>query len=349
MKRYDVLIVGDFPPATHTGISMVNALVRDILIEQGRAVHIIDESAWVYKGIKRAIHYLLGSHFSLLKFLLSSRTKYVYLNIPLSVAGQLRLLISCIIVKVFSPSSNLIGHIHRGDISVLAQKSINRCVFKLILAFFSSVVVLSKKFEVDLKSISPRTNSLVIPNTSLLEGLTRKPDVATRNDFVCVSNIIETKGLADLVEAFSDYRLKDYRLKIVGNIYDKLFYDNLIRNKSSNVEFITDSDREKVNALILSSQCLILPSWNEGQPLVILEAMSVGLPIIATNVGDIENMLGTDYQFLFEPHNVNMLINKVLEFISFEGKDEISLKIRENYLKNYSRAIFTNNIHKLFK
>jgi len=349
LKQIDVLIVGDFPPATHTGISMVNALVRDILIEHGRAVNIIDESAWIYKGVKRAIHYLIGSHLSLIKFLLSSKTKYVYLNIPLSVAGQHRLLISCIIVKMFSPRSNLIGHIHRGDIKDWANKPFNRFILKLNLNFFSSVVILSRKFEVDFNNISPRTKSIVIPNTSLLEGLTRKPEDAFNYNFICVSNIIKTKGLGDLVSAFSDNRLKDYYLTVVGNIYELDFYNELNIKKSPNIKFITKTNRQNVAELLSNSDCIILSSWNEGQPLAVLEAMSLGIPIIATNVGDIPNMVGEDYPFLYEPHNISMLIDRIILFASFERKKELSDRLLFRYNSNYSRKVFTKNILELFK
>ncbi|HOM66389.1 MAG TPA: glycosyltransferase family 4 protein [Ignavibacteriales bacterium] len=350
MKQFDVLIVGDFPPATHTGISMVNALVRDVLTEHNKRVCIIDESAWIYKGIKRAIHYIVGSHLTLVKVLWKSKTKYIYLNIPLSFAGQIRLLIACLIVKIFSRRSNLIGHIHRGDIKQWVDKSfINKFILGLNLIFFNRVVILSKKFENDLLSYYPKINTIVIPNTSLLEGFNRKNYNLNNNNFVCISNIIKTKGLGDIVNAFSNIRLKNFHLTIIGNIYDRDFFNELIAYNSSNIEFIVNSNRQKVSEQLINSDCLILPSWNEGQPLVVLEAMSLGVPIIATNVGDIPNMVGNDYPFLYEPHNPAMLIEKVILFSNYEKKAELSEQLLLRYKLNYSRNIFVKNILELFK
>jgi len=350
LKKIDVLILGDFPPATHTGISMVNALVRDILNEQGRAVHIIDESAWVYKGIKRALHYLLGSHFSLLKFLLSYRTKYVYLNIPLSAAGQVRLFLTCLWVKLFSPHSAIIGHIHRGDIFYWAAKSLfNRFIFRLNLSFFRQVVVLSKKFEADLSSIFPKTNTVVIPNTSLLEGMGTRETFIYKNRFICISNFIRTKGVGDLIDAFADERLRQYHLKVFGNVYDLGFYEELKKTKTSNVELIPNPDRKSLLKWLSDTDCLILPSWNEGQPLVILEAMSLGVPAIATNVGDIPNMLGANYPFLFVPQNREMLKKKIIHFSEYNDKQGLSKELLSRYSSNYSRKLFENNIKQLFR
>lgn len=349
LRNVDLLIVGDFPPATHTGISMVNALVRDILTQRGKYVYAIDESAWNYKGFFRVIRYILGSHLRLIAFLLRSKPRYVYLNVPLSFAGELRLLMSCLIVKTFSRRTEMVGHIHRGDIRHwLCNAFRNRFILRLNLKFFSKVVLLSKTFEAELLKIYPIANTVVIPNTSLLEGLQRSKKETFKANFLCISNIIRTKGLGDLVEAFNDVRLKDLHLTIAGNIYDRDFYKNISKQKLENIEFITNAERNKITDLLLNADCLILPSWNEGQPLVILEAMSLGVPIIATDVGDIPNMVGSNYPFICKSRNPNLLVEKILMFSTFEGKDRLGEQLKNIYLTRYSHKIFTNNILELF-
>ncbi|QKG80217.1 glycosyltransferase family 4 protein [Tenuifilum thalassicum] len=347
LKKIDVLIVGDFPPATHTGISMVNAMVHDILAENGKLVQVIDESAWSYKGFVRIAKYLFGSHLRLLKYLLSSKTRYVYLNVPLSFAGELRLLLSCLIVKTFSYRSKIIGHIHRGDIREWATSTfINRYILRFNLKFFCRIVLLSKKFENDLLDINPKIKTVVIPNTSLLEGVQRSKATNFKGNFVCISNIIKTKGLGDLVEAFNDKRLSGFRLTIAGNVYDREFYNSV--SKSANVDFVISPEREKIIEILMQADCLILPSWNEGQPLVILEAMSLGIPIIATEVGDIPDMLGEGYPFLCKPHNPIMLAEKILMFSTYENKVALGERLLSVYKSRYSNMVFTNNILQLF-
>ncbi|GEM_PF-456970 len=348
LKRVDVLIIGDFPPATHTGISMVNSMVRDILVNEGKSVQIIDESAWIYRGLMRIFHYILGSHLKLITLLIKSKPNYLYLNIPLSSAGQVRLFITNAIIKIFSFRSKVIGHIHRGDIQEFSYNSIfNRLIFKINLSFFYHVVVLSSKFGDDLHKIKKSINIDVVPNTSMIEMRNRTVKSYSRN-FICVSNIIETKGLYDLVLAFSNYKFMDFNLKIVGRVYEPVFYQKLQKVKSSNVIFITHIDREALTNLMLESDCLILPSWNEGQPLVILEAMSVGLPVIASAVGDIPDMLDSGYPFLFQPHHVEMLKYKIFEFDRFEPKSVIENKLLLTYRTKYSNQLFRENIINLF-
>lgn len=350
LKEVDVLIVGDFPPNTHTGISMVNALVRDILSGHGKIVETIDESAWSHKGLKRVFHYMAGSHFRLFLFLIKNRVTYVYLNIPLSLAGQLRLFSTCLICRLFSFRSKLVGHIHRGDIKDFVSRSvINRLILRLNLIMFNTTVVLSKKFENDLKVIMHRFSTRVVPNTSMVEGLHTERDWVYKQRFVCISNIIETKGLGDLVKAFANKSLQHLKLTILGNVYEERFYRKLMDTKSDNVSIRVNPEREMITSALMETDCLVLPSWNEGQPLVILEAMSMGIPVIATRVGDIPNMLGEDYPFLTNPHDVDMLVERILEFDNFSGKKEIGNRLLSYYHSEYSYDIFTSNILDIFR
>ncbi len=51
------------------------------------------------------------------------------------------------------------------------------------------------------------------------------------------------------------------------------------------------SDQEKIEEIYRKSIVYILPSYNEGMPMSILEAMSYGLPIISTDVGSIPSVV----------------------------------------------------------
>lgn len=110
--------------------------------------------------------------------------------------------------------------------------------------------------------------------------------------FLCVSRLDSNKGIAWLVNVFADTfkSNNDVELQIagMGDLYDEL--NDLIKSRnSSNIQllgFVKDINSELSNADIF-----ILPSKFESFPLSILEAMSVGLPIIATDTGGIKEMV----------------------------------------------------------
>ena len=56
----------------------------------------------------------------------------------------------------------------------------------------------------------------------------------------------------------------------------------------------------------------VFPSFREGMPYVILEAMASGLPIIASNIAGVRDLVKHDHNgFLFSPGDVNDLIKKL--------------------------------------
>ena len=77
-----MLVVGDFPPRTFTGISMVNALVKGMLEAKGKIVVAIDESAWRLKGLGRIFHYF-SRYVDVARPLVSCRVEILNTNIHL--------------------------------------------------------------------------------------------------------------------------------------------------------------------------------------------------------------------------------------------------------------------------
>lgn len=94
--------------------------------------------------------------------------------------------------------------------------------------------------------------------------------------------------------------------------------------------------------------CLILPSWNEGQPIIILEAMSLSIAVIATRVGDVPNILGNDYKFIAEPANKVSLKNKILKFDNYAHKETVANELHSRYHSKYSNAKFKREVHAIF-
>lgn len=342
-----MLIVGDFPPTTFTGISMVNSMVKEILEGKGQNVIAVDESAWKLKGLSRIFHYFSG-YISVARPLVGSRVEILYTNIPLSRLGLLRLIMLCILCRLLSWKTLFYGHVHRGDIrSFYASSRINRVLLKASFVFFSKLIVLSPRYVDEVKAVTDKP-IVILPNTSLLEGYGNGRQYQYSKSYLCISNIIRSKGVGELVEVFSRPELADFRLAIVGNVYENDFYRELVAKASPNIEFHISKSRDDVVGMLAECGCLVVPSWNEGQPLVVLEAMSMGIPVIATRVGDIPDMVGTDYEFLVNPREPDMLLKTIVNFDKIPEKDEIGMTLLNRYRAKYSQDVFKSNICDLF-
>ncbi len=92
---------------------------------------------------------------------------------------------------------------------------------------------------------------------------------------------------------------------------------NMINYNGEVLELGKNYSREKLNLIFNAVDLLLLTSLHEGSPQVIKEAMACNCPIVATNVGDIKELIGgTDGCFItsFESDNVAESIKKAIEF-----------------------------------
>lgn len=153
--------------------------------------------------------------------------------------------------------------------------------------------------------------------------------------FVMVSRLIPHKGAHVLIEAFNNLKknnpdnqaIKNLKLAIVGgSAYTDDYVKKLHRLASNNNQIIfTDFQSGKtVDQLYANSLALIHPSFNEGLPITVIEAMSHGKPVLLSNIAEhIE--LGTDYNLIFKDNDVKELEDKMLYFINLSEEEKILL------------------------
>lgn len=117
-----------------------------------------------------------------------------------------------------------------------------------------------------------------------------------RWDFIFLGRKDKDKGLSELLEATASVKSEwpDVRVLIAGP-GDVEEYKNLATRlgMSKNVIFEFFGTEEKTLMALATSRFLVLPSYHEGYPLVILEAAALGVPFIATDVGSVPEMVGT--------------------------------------------------------
>jgi glycosyltransferase involved in cell wall biosynthesis len=108
------------------------------------------------------------------------------------------------------------------------------------------------------------------------------------NDFVFifVGRLIGDKGLNELVSAFSSLNNENYKLILVGGFEKELdpLLPSTLKLMESNNHIINVGFQEDVRLFFAISHCLVLPSYREGFPNVVLQAGAMGLPSIVTNI-----------------------------------------------------------------
>lgn len=119
------------------------------------------------------------------------------------------------------------------------------------------------------------------------------------NNFVFLGRLVKTKGVFELIDAFK-MLLNKYpkkKLYIGGDGIDKELLLKQIVGYETNIEYGGFITREKKKLFLLKADCLVLPSYSEGFPISILEAISLKRYIIATDVSDLKKLLGNNMLF----------------------------------------------------
>ncbi|MBR2638191.1 MAG: glycosyltransferase family 4 protein [Bacteroidaceae bacterium] len=144
-----------------------------------------------------------------------------------------------------------------------------------------------------------------------------------------VGHIVDIKGVYELVEACS--MMKDVSLRMVGHAEDNVKAElcRIAKRRQGNWLFFTGGlSRETTIKEILAADILIAPSYIEGFPNVILEAMACGTPIIASGVGAIPQMLDNgNCGLIIKPRSVDAIYDAICKLLHDEE----------------TKAVFANN------
>ena len=146
-------------------------------------------------------------------------------------------------------------------------------------------------------------------------------------NYIFIGRIIKDKGIIELLNSIKKIKKKiEINFQIIGNIdqfnpstIDYKFF-GLWRDLKI---FDYFEHQDDVYNFIKNSQCLILPSYREGCSRVIMEAMAIGRPVIATNVPGCNNLIKDGINgFLVKPKNTNSLYEAIVKFnnLSYEEK-----------------------------
>lgn len=343
-----LLFFGELYPDVVHGVSIANRLNLDMLGSMGVIdIDKIQEKTQVLSIGKSSFSKIKTLFSSIIKIWQHSRKnsyQTFYLVISLSLLGLLKTLFA---VYAFSlrGQGEVVLHLHRGDFVPFYHRHWwHRLLIKLCFHRVSRLIVLSEGQKTEMSTYFPSDFIYVVENTVLEEKQLPSFEVkdSFNNRFLYISNYIKEKGVFDLLDAFE--MIDDVELHCYGAFTGN---EAVLRDRENAVIRIHSSigGVEKFNT-IHSADALILPSWNEGQPTIILEAMLVGTPILTTNVGLVGELLGEDYPFYFSPQNPADLSACVKRFIAYEDKAALSCQLQQRYFQFFSH---TNHQNKLFK
>ena len=138
------------------------------------------------------------------------------------------------------------------------------------------------------------------------------PTEIENNSIVYAGRISNEKGVEHLIESFLKSNLNSFTLKIIGDGPDFNFLSEKYKNSSKKIIFYGQkTNKEVLNEIQKSKAVVTATRLYEGQPTLLCEASSLGIPSIFPNTGGINEFFPPDYSLQFEQFNYSDLIQKL--------------------------------------
>jgi glycosyltransferase involved in cell wall biosynthesis len=233
-----------------------------------------------------------------------------------------------------------------------------KIISKLIMKNASAVIALTENMRKDMQKIYPR-EVLVIPNgidgdkfavLSNKEALRKKIGVNNSDKIIVfVGTLRPVKNVKSLVRAIPILIPEEPNIKLIlvggGSQVDYLRKMVKELHLEKSVSFTGEISNEKAISYLTAADIFVLPSLSEGFSIVSLEAMACGLPVIATKVGVLPEIIENGVNgFLIDSGEPKEIAEKVLQLL---GSEDLREEISENNKRKAKDYNWTNIIQRL--
>lgn len=139
-----------------------------------------------------------------------------------------------------------------------------------------------------------------------------------------IGRITPAKGITELLNAMKQIQEENMELLLIGGGKEKdvqMYKKYTNEKRINNARFIGQIyGKEKLDYLS-AVDCLILPSYTEGAPVVLMEAMAKNLPVIATNVGGIPIMIKNGREgIIIKPQSSKEIVEAIKKILTWKNK-----------------------------
>lgn len=261
------------------------------------------------------------------------------------------ILYECLLVSKFTNKPYIVWG--RGSDVYGTSILFRNLIAKPVLNNASVILALTKDMKKELDKLSNR-KTIVLPNginvDEIQKVIAQVPEKRFgKKQLLFVGNVRSVKGVEYLVNAMRWVVEKETeaRLVIVG-WYPSDFVQKIPKNLRDKIILTGFVDHDEIPMYMKGSDVFVLPSLSEGFPNVLLEAMAAGLPIVATSVGGIPEIVQNDKNgFLVEPRNARLLAEKVILLLRNKDlREEIGRNNRSN-VRNYDIDTIVSEFNRL--
>jgi glycosyltransferase involved in cell wall biosynthesis len=237
-----------------------------------------------------------------------------------------------------------IFHLHDGSFSDFYWKECNKtkkAFVTFVLRRAHCIVVLTPTWRKLITDIVDNLDLVVIANPVTIDQDESDKVVRDNLRIVYLGGAAKTKGIFDLLHACEAIVAEFPELKLIcggtGDMNEISSYAEKL-GIAKNVQTIGWVEKEEKLHLLHSSSIYALPSYHEGLPMGLLEAMAAGLPVVATSVGGVPDLVSNGREgIIVKPGDVQALREALVTLLSFPVMaTQMGAAGRQTVLSQYS-------------
>lgn len=363
MNKSKVLFIVPLPPPVH-GSSMVSQSIKESSVLNGafemdfvnlstsRKMEEIDKRSWALYA-RKAVRFI-GAYAKTFWLLASHRYDLCYLAITCHGVGFLKDAPFVLLCKLFG--RKVVIHQHNKGMA----KDVDRPIYRWLLPMVyrhTKVILLSWRLYADIEKVVKREQVMICPN-GIPDTNCSKTSVERHNDVLHIlflSNLIVSKGVLVLLDALNILKERGYRFvcDFVGGETKELNgrrFAHEIETRGLDgiaVYHGRKYGKDKEDFLQMADM-LVFPTYyfNECFPLVLLEAMMYGLPVISTDEGGIRDEVKDGKNgFVVKPHDAIALADAIQRLLDDkDARQTMGAEGRRMFKEQFTMECFENNI-----
>ncbi|MCM0647415.1 glycosyltransferase family 4 protein [Clostridium swellfunianum] len=248
----------------------------------------------------------------------------------------------------------IVIHLHGAEFDVFYHKESNaskRKYISYILNKADCIIALSEEWKEKISiycnsKVEVVYNSVDIPKANFYKNGSR--------NLLFLGRIGKRKGVFDIIRALSEVKKLGYNFKLLvcgdGEVEQ---LKNLTKEYNMQQDVIIHGwiSGDSKDELLKNIGINLLPSYNEGMPMSVLEAMSYGIPTIASNVGGIPKIIEHGINgYVIEPGDIELLKKYIILLLGDQDlREELSRKSYNTVKGKFDIEVQLDKLLKIYK
>ena len=235
---------------------------------------------------------------------------------------------------------------------------LNAWAFAVLDRLAEANILIAAAGEPNLRPYMPTVDLPVIANSAVVDDIVQSSAVHDPPVVLFIGEMLERKGIVTLLDALDlvDERGLDYELRIVSDNRPGLDPDKdamiaEITRRGRAAAMTGPLPRAEVYRHLSESDVYVFPTWTEGQPFTVIEALSSGVPIVASDIQAISAMIrDPDNGRLLPMTDSAAFADAIVELLEDpDRRRSISAANRALARERFDRSVFRERVAELYR